>query len=144
MTDRLHRQLEGLAVLALIVATSSTPFANATPLELAAQSPAEASVDLDLAALLLAGAGIITGIVGWARLRAERPKIVAEIASSNEERLQKALDAAWEEAERLRAIRIRERDELTAALARIAELEAREDELEHEVAALRHRLDLIS
>jgi hypothetical protein len=59
-------------------------------------------IDLDLAALLAARRRrIVAGVVGYRRLKAERPKIVEEITNLQQARLESALKAAWTQVDRL-------------------------------------------
>lgn len=60
-------------------------------------------IDLDVAAILVAVAGILTGVVGYRRLRVDRTKIVAEVADLSQQRLERALKASWEANDRLEA-----------------------------------------
>lgn len=146
MSRRQERRLELILGLTIIAALSSLAGARAAASSTAiilGQDAGGSGLDLNVASLLVAVAALVTGAVGYLRLRTERPKIVAEVASldeerrrSNEARLQAALDAAWEEAERLRQARDRLRSELEGALSRIAELERREDELEARIREL--------
>lgn len=58
-------------------------------------------IDLDVAAILVAVAGILTGIVGYRRLKVDRTKIVAEVSDIQQAKLERALRAAWEQSDRL-------------------------------------------
>lgn len=150
MTRRRHelRRRRAIAdvvglVVAILVSAGATALAQAPN----GGAGGGTSIDLNVATLVVALGTLGAGLVGWQRLRSERPKIVAEIAKldeerekNREERLQAALDAAWEEADRLRQARDRYRAELTDAHERLERLERRERELEDEVANLHRAL----
>lgn len=141
-TRRDRRRLELVAglLLTVVIARLAGDRALAAPLLLGQVAPTQdtggGGLDLNVASLIVAFGTLVAGGVGYLRLRSERPKIVAEVAALNEDRLRDALDDAWKEAERLRQARDRYRGELDTALRRIAALERREDELERRIAEL--------
>lgn len=91
------------------------------------------NVDLNVASLVVACSTALAGVLGFLRLKSERPKIVAEVGKINEERdavleerLRTALEAAWSDVDRCHA--------------EISTLRSRESELEDRVAKLERRL----
>jgi predicted nuclease with TOPRIM domain len=127
MTRRLRRLLDLLGlVVALAAAALVSDVAQAragVPLA------AGVNVDLNVASLIVAGSTALAGVLGYVRLRTERPKIVAEVGKLHEERdklleerLRTALQAAWDDVDR--------------AHDEIGKLRKRERELEDRVADL--------
>lgn len=145
---REHRTLAHAFLIAAAIAAAAW-IAEAAPAGAAAAAGGEAGVrlDLNLGAIVVGLGGLVAGLAAFLKLRQDRPKIVAEIAKLDEEReaereqrLQRALNAAWAEVDRLEAIRNRQRGELERCHERIDELEDRETTLEREVGQLRDRL----
>lgn len=122
----------GTLALAIIGALAAGDTSAASPLFLGAGE--SVSVNLDVAALVLAGGTLAAGVAAWKRLRLDRPKIVEEVAALHEGRLRAALDAAWAEADRLRQARDRYVADLGRCHDRIDVLERRESDLEGQLA----------
>lgn len=110
---------------AALVAALVTDVANATGPSVVV---ADFNVDLNVAAIATAAATLGLGAIAYVRLKAERPKIVAEIGEVTERRLKSALESAWEQVDRLEA-------ELARATRREEWLEQRVDELERALRA---------
>lgn len=91
-------------------------------------------INLDVAAFMAALAGIVAGSVGYWRLKADRPKIVAEVADIQQLRLERALKAAWDNSERLD-------EEVKELRAKGCELEARLERALRAIDLLTHSLE---
>jgi hypothetical protein len=91
------------------------------------------NVDLNVASFIVALSTAAAGVLGWLRLRTDRPKIVAEVGKLTQERdavlehrLRTALESAWADVDRCHAD--------------ITKLRARERELEDRIGTLERAL----
>lgn len=87
----------------------------------------------NVAALVVAGGTAIAGLVAWVRLRQDRPKVVAEVASLAETRLRDELATAWRAVDRLR-------DREVELEAKVAECQAENRRQAERITELERRL----
>jgi predicted nuclease with TOPRIM domain len=94
----------------------------AVALSVAATEQAQSDLT-NLAALVVAVGTLVAGSVAYLRLRADRPKVVAEVAGIAETNLREELKTAWAAVDRLRAREVELEGENAALEVRVKELE---------------------